>query len=334
MPARGPAARAAAERSAGQLGAAPLAGLGGQRQHVRRQPDQRHRGQVRPGVEAVLPGGPGQAQPFEPGEPGRDALQERLARDAVPGGEALGDRVRQLVQRALVVVGAPPRLQQRRLVPGPAERREQEAGQLAGRPQVGVPHRRLDRRPVLDRVEGQVGTGGQPVADDRPGAPVVDAVAAQPAEQAVGAGRAHARQPGRDQPPVAAARGQQGGDDLGGVVVVDVERERRRVQVGVVAVDVAVQEAEGEPLLAGRAVELALPGGGDRRVGEQQQVLAADEVGVGLHGRSRDVRGPAGEWGRELRSNALQAGSGSRTGVPRPVCFRTLPGAVRASHRI
>ncbi|MEV5325908.1 hypothetical protein AB0K67_17305 [Nonomuraea sp. NPDC052634] len=175
---------------------------------------------------------------------------------------------------------------------GSAKRREQEVAQLARRPQVGVPDRGLDPRPVLHRVEGQVGPRGQPVADDRAGAPVVDAGPPQLAEEPVRAGRAHPAQPPEDQPRLArvhaALASQQPGDDEGRVVVVDVEGERGGVQAGIVGVDVVVQEAQGEALPPGVAVELALAGRGDRGVGEEQHVLALDQIGVGLHG-SPDV---------------------------------------------
>ncbi|GAA3419516.1 hypothetical protein GCM10018952_59340 [Streptosporangium vulgare] len=106
-------------------------------------------------------------------------------------------------------------------------------------------------------------------------------------------------------------------------MVVDVQGEGGRVQVAVVAHQVAVQEVKRETLLARAGVELALAGGGDRRVHEQQDVLGGDQVRTGLDvsldRRLRgDVAGSAGEWGHELRIIASKAGPGSRTGVPRP----------------
>jgi hypothetical protein len=66
-------------------------------------------------------------------------------------------------------------------------------------------------------------------------------------------------------------------------VVVDVQGEGGRVEVAVVAEHVRVQEVEGEPLLLRTGVELALAGGCDRGIDEEQHVLGRDEVTLSLH---------------------------------------------------
>ncbi len=301
---------------AGQLGAAPHPVLDGQAEDVPGQPGQRHPGEVgADGVGAVAARGLLQAQLFQPGHLRRDLLQERAPVDAVPGGEALGDAVRQLVEGGLLVVGAAPGVQQRGRVGGLSGRAEQEGAELlGGRGEVGVPQGGLQPGAVLDGVERGVGPGGDPVPDDRAGAPVVDPGSPQGADQPVDARRREQGEPARDQPALGGALSagglagalQQAPDDQGRVVVVDVERQRGRVQVAVVAEDVGVQEVQREALLAGLGVELALAGGGDRRVDEEQDVVGCDEVAerfVGGHRcpSPRSMSRPAGEWGRELR---------------------------------
>lgn len=49
---------------------------------------------------------------------------------------------------------------------------------------------------------------------------------------------------------------------------------------------------------------------------------ATRSAGVSMEASGDGVREPAGEWGHELRIVAQQAGSGSRTGVPRPASAR------------
>jgi hypothetical protein len=271
------------------------------REHECGQPGKRHAAQflgveldrVRRGaLRGVL-----QAQPFIPGQPRRYPLQEFGPGDPVRGREAFGDGVRQLEDTGALEMRAPPGLEDRRAVPAHRERGEQERGELVAprevvEPQVRVPDRVRERGPVLDRLEGQVGTGEQPFAHDRPSAPVVDLRALQGREQAV---HPRGRQPPQgpaDQPALERAllgggvpgRLEQPQHDRGGVAVVDAERERRRIQVAVVDQHVLVQERHRPLLQFVPRMELPLPGRGHGGVDEQQHVFGGGEVGDGLHG--------------------------------------------------
>ncbi|MEY9988671.1 hypothetical protein ABIE67_000703 [Streptomyces sp. V4I8] len=212
--------------------------------------------------------------------------------DAVLGREALGDGVRKPVHSRLLEVRAAPGLQDRGVVVGAAERREQERADLAlAGHQMRVAQRLLQTAAVLDRVEGRVGPGGQPVAQQGAGAAVVHPGTAQRPEESVDALGWQQGQPPGDQTPFAAAllhgglagRLQQPADDQRGVVVVDVESEHTRVEVAVVAQHVRVQKVQGEPLSTGVGVELALPGRGDRGIDEQQHVIGRDQIPERLH---------------------------------------------------
>ncbi|ESU50192.1 hypothetical protein P376_1830 [Streptomyces sp. HCCB10043] len=84
-----------------------------------------------------------------------------------------------------------------------------------------------------------------------------------------------------------------------------------------------MQEVQGELLIDGAGAELVLPGRGDRRVHEEEDVLGGDEVG-GAVGRGHHGRPPGwlkcrpGNGGANDEIIASQASLGSRTGVPRP----------------
>ncbi|CAM5577926.1 hypothetical protein SCYAM73S_06579 [Streptomyces cyaneofuscatus] len=282
----------------GQLGAEGGTLLEGEREDVQRQPGQRHRSQVdvRP-----LSHGVG-AQPLQPGHPGRGPLQEHLALHPVPGREPLRDGERQLGHGPLLVVRAPPGVQQRVLVARQLPRPEQERPDLGERlrplraAQMDMAGGRLHPAPVLHRVVPQIGPGRQPVTHDRPGAPVVDPGPAHLAEEAVDPLRRQPRQPRGDQPALGApllgarlARGSQEAEhDAGGIVVVDVEGQRSGVQTAVVDPYVSVQEVQRQLLVEGARTEFALSGRGDRRIREEQDVFGGDEIG-GVLGRTHGL---------------------------------------------
>ncbi|GAA0913049.1 hypothetical protein GCM10009549_25850 [Streptomyces thermoalcalitolerans] len=299
------------------------------------EPGERHPGQVgrhRPRRRGTVPlRGLLEPQRLQTRQPRGDALQERAARNAVLGREALGDGVREFVERLLLVVRTAPGLQDRRVVVGTAVRREEEGAELlVAERQMRVPQRLLEAVAVLDGVEGRIGPRGQPIAQQGTGAAVVHPGAAQRAEEPVDALRGQQGQPRGDQTALAPAllRGGVGGslqqptDDQDGVVVVDVEREDTRVEVAVVAQHVGVQEVEGEPLGVLVGVELALAGRGDRRVDEEQHVVDRDQIPERLH----VPRVP-----RPFTSPAAPAGAGRGMGArTAKQCFR---GMVRKSHR-
>ncbi|GAA1014091.1 hypothetical protein GCM10009564_42720 [Streptomyces thermogriseus] len=181
----------------------PVRGLPAHRPALDVQPCGRHR----PRRRGTVPlGGLLEPQRLQARQPRGDALQEHTARNAVLRREALGDGVRQLVERLLLVVRTPPGLQDRRVVAGAAVRGEEEGAEIlvAGR-QMRVPQRLFEVVAVLDGVEGRIGPGGQPGAQQGAGAAVVHPGAAQRAEETADALRRQQGQPRGDQTALASA---------------------------------------------------------------------------------------------------------------------------------
>ena len=144
---------------------------------------------------------------------------------------------------------------------------------------------------VLDGLEGQVVVLKGVIAHEGAGAAVVDALVAQPGgelPEALGGQAAHGRAQegvllGAEIGGRVPAGGQQAHDDLRGVEVVEARGEHAGVEATVIAAHVLVQEGQAHPLLAGRGVELALPGGDEGGVEELEQVLALELVGGSHH---------------------------------------------------
>src|SRR5262249_8746804 len=121
------------------------------------------------------------------GEARLDAAEEHFAADAAARGEALGDRVRQLVDRGVGEMGATKGVEERVLEHAVFVAAEQERSELIARRErdVRVHGGGAERAPVLDGLERDVAAAREEIADDGAAPAVVHAGVAERSERAV-----------------------------------------------------------------------------------------------------------------------------------------------------